>query len=233
MHTATDNIIRLVKDRYAFSYPELKEDYPSLPADFYNDMVIVFQDPSKFEASTFEKYPISLILDYLRITHRFYIEKRLGEIEQAIEKLKTSNNELVNEWYPCLIHFMGEFGKDMIHHIMEEEENLFPYVDELLKARENKVLNYTTEQKICLLSFMLDHDDVVEKELHDLVESLSGQLEKFNDSFSFRMLLNHMRTFELDLRIHARMEEEVLIPRSIVLEKGVLNDSSIRINPGF
>ena len=128
---------------------------------------------------------------------------------------------------------MKGFTKEMIEHIEEEEKNLFPYIDTLLEARESKVLNYTAQQKICLMSFILEHDDHVEEQLHELIESMDEQLEHFTDSFSYRMLLNHLKTFELDLKIHARMEEEVLIPRSIVLEKEVLKDDSIRINPAL
>jgi len=233
MHRSTENIARLVQDRYVFQYPSLKDHYPDLPDEFYNDMVIVFQDPDQFKAEVFQKYPIEQILSYLRITHKFYIEKRLGEIEQAIELLNSIENKEVNNWYPYLANFIKGFNQEMLHHIQEEEKTLFPYIDVLLVARKSKVLNYTPEQKICLLSFMLDHDDEVEEELHKLIISLDQISESFKDSFSFRMLLNHLKTFELDLRIHARMEEEVLIPRCILLEKEILKDTSIRVSPSL
>jgi regulator of cell morphogenesis and NO signaling len=233
MHRATENIARLVRDRYSFNFPDLKEEFPSLPSDFFNDMVIVFQDPDRFNPKTFQKHSVELILTYLKTTHKFYLNKRMTELEMAIDNLKRSQYEPVQRWHPFMSHFLQGFQKDMIHHIQEEEKNLFPYIEVLLEARKSKKLNYTAQQKICLMSFVLDHDDHAEEELHKLVEAMDHNLHDLSDSFSFRMLLNHLKTFELDLRIHARMEEEVLIPRSIVLEKEILNDKSIHVNPGM
>ena len=124
---------------------------------------------------------------------------------------------------------MKNFSEEMVEHIEEEERCLIPYIHVLLNAQKTKVLTYTSKEKLCLMSFMLEHDDQVEEDLHKLIISLESQSEKFQDSFSFRMMLNHLKTFELDLRIHARMEEEVLIPRAVMLEKEVLNDERILI----
>ena len=65
---------------------------------------------------------------------------------------------------------------------------------------------------------------------HDDTEGALSHAKKVVDSYApsntsitpHRILINQLMNFETDLRIHAFIEEKVLIPRAIALEKKLL-----------
>ncbi len=201
------------------------EELPIDP-EFYHDLVDVFHDPTLFEAVNFQKYTIRTIMEYLRSTHQFYLGRRLGEIELSIANL-IRNQEGNNHWFDFLGRFFDSYKTELTEHIRDEEDNLFPYIDALLAAVRKKEVRFRFSQKIKLINFLLHHDHRVEDNLRDVLAVLDKKSEQFSDSFSYRMLMIQLKNFELDLSIHARMEEEVLMPKALKLEKDILSNMSI------
>ena len=200
-------------------------DLPITP-EFYHDLVDVFNNPSLFEAAHFQQYSVPMILQYLRSTHRFYLDRRLGEIELSIESL-ARNNEHDNHWIEFLNRFFEAYKIELTEHILDEEDNLFPYIDALLQAEQEKEIHFRFSQKIKLINFLLRHDHQIEDNLRKVLAVLEDKSGQFENSFSFRMLMIQLKNFELDLSIHARMEEEVLMPKALRLEKEILGNSAI------
>ncbi|MCG8384019.1 MAG: hemerythrin domain-containing protein [Cytophagales bacterium] len=229
-----EGLSQLVTSRFSFGPGhDTKSDLASLPVplEFYYELVDVFNNPSLFEAAHFQKYPIDVILQYLKCTHQFYLERRLGEIELSIENL-VRNNEQGEHWFEFLHRFFETYKTELTEHILDEEENLFPYIDALLLAEQKKEVHFQFSQKIKLINFLLRHDHQIEDDLRKVVRILGEKSGQFEDSFSFRMLMIQLKNFELDLAIHARMEEEVLMPKALELEKEILNNAKIPLKGG-
>ena len=68
----------------------------------------------------------------------------------------------------------------------------------------------------------MHHTDEPEKKLRSLIELLEDKKEHFEDQLALNVLLSKLESFERDLLVHAKLEEQVLIPKALELEKEVL-----------
>ena len=73
-----------------------------------------------------------------------------------------------------------------------------------------------------LINHLLHHTDEPEKKLRSLIELLEDKKEHFEDQLALNVLLSKLESFERDLLVHAKLEEQVLIPKALELEKEVL-----------
>ena len=227
MNISSDLLSRQIESRFVVSSQKSSDHIlkPSIAEDFYMDLLCVFNDPEKFKASDFKDYPLSSILLYLRSTHDLYRTKSLQEVSSAIENLSKKENYF-GKLQLSLERFFSRFKSELEAHINEEEEELFPYIETLLLAKNKNQFSTATDQKATLNRFLKHHDDHLEKDLNSLVNALNKLSETYQDSFAFRMLVNRISIFELDLKIHAKIEEEVLVPKALILEERILNQGA-------
>ena len=196
--------------------------------DFFVDLLCVFHHPEQFKATDFMSYPLPVVVTYLRKTHQYYLGKNLEELDLAIATLAQGRKDLAS-LQATLALYMQKLKAELTQHIQEEEESLFPYIDALLAANGNQQFTFGFKQKVQLIDFLLHHDDKVEESLRHLVAILERKVAQYNDSFAYRMLVNRLKVFELDLRIHSQLEEEVLMPMALTLEKKVLNNPNLEV----
>lgn len=216
-------INQLIDARFELTMDQI-DHTASIGNDFYMDLLCVFHDPDRFDAKDFQQYPLTSILTYLRQTHKLYQTKILSDIGNSIAELAKADPKF-SKLEGSLTKFFQDFRKDLEEHIQEEEEHLFPYIDALVGASSTNSLGIDWEQKVKLMDFLMHHDDSNERDLKELIIALS-KASSFKDSFAFRMMVNRLSIFELDLSIHAKIEEEVLMPLAVDLEKKVLKEQA-------
>lgn len=211
--THPDFYKRLIDSRFIGSTNEEQV----LSPEFHLDLECAFNNPDYLNLKHFQKYPLTEVLTYLKKTHKLYLSRSLDKISEAIEKL-TISDEKFSPLQTSLRAFFQDFRTHLEEHIAEEETHLFPYIESLLLADNKPGSPLIGKQKERVIHFLMHHNDGHEKDLQQLTEAL--QKSPFNeDSFAFKMLVNHLLIFELNLRIHAKMEEEVLMAQAIELEK--------------
>jgi regulator of cell morphogenesis and NO signaling len=192
--------------------------------DLFLDLLCIFKEPDSFRASDFFNYPLPAIIGYLKKTHELYKVKSLQEILMVIERLDRSNNEL-GKLRTSLFSFFATFKNDLEKHIDEEEVKLFPYIQKLFEYQHNQHLGIPIQEPI-LADFFHNHNDCLERDLYNLVQALEALSESHTDSFAFRMLVNRLTVFELDLRIHGKIEEEVLLVKASDLEEKIFGKTT-------
>ncbi|MBL0340541.1 MAG: hypothetical protein IPP71_06250 [Bacteroidetes bacterium] len=107
-----------VLQRYQF--PSLKdgEMESDQNSDFIATLIKAFEDDGNFKYSEFDKFPLEIIIDYIRRTHRLYLNKSLQEIEQSIALL----NDAYSIGHP-LLEMLNEFFLDykteLVLHVKE------------------------------------------------------------------------------------------------------------------
>lgn len=165
-------------------------------------------------------FPVPDILDYLKRTHQYYIQKRIPEIEQSILFLATryGRNRSLGK---LLYVFFVEYKNALQEHIELEETRLFPHIEKLFdgaisgfpkKKSLSEISDYSVQQ------FMYEHTDEPEDELKTICQTVRAQYPELQDYNRFHVFLTQMETFEKDLKIHGFVEDEILIPRILGLE---------------
>lgn len=213
-------LLELVLDRFELSYQQgdtrialaVKDKFPDV--DFFIEILRVFDDPDSFDVAYFRSFPIRTQLDYLRRTHRYYLDKRLGEIERSVEQLMNKHEEIHTSLL-LLAHIFDAFKYQLISHISLEEEAVFPYIEGLIRAKDK-----VSKPTVSLQQFVSDHED---EDLYQRLIEIRNLIIEHHPNvleyMSFRILMAQLDAFSRDLSIHERLEEEVLIPRALELEK--------------
>lgn len=169
----------------------------------------------------FSQYPVDLIIAYLQHAHQVFIKKRLSYMGKLICHLDPSwgvSQTLVDDLqfvYPL-------FAEDFIHHIYLEEDTLFTYIRSLQEAHTGKInpkVFHLMEQH-SIQDFSVEHL-VEDDEMLGIREITEGYTLEADKSQLLRVVYGELRTFEEELIVHAKVENEVLFPKALMLEQAV------------
>lgn len=217
-------------------YPQVMQRYvsePLLPGDykgFISTLLRVFEEKI-FTAGEFEPYPVEIIIDYIERTHVFYFEKKLPEIEQSI-LLLSGHYEVHHPILAALRNFFNRYVQDLSEHIRAEENLLLPYVKALCQAEKTPAhfSAFILARRDYSIGRFLDEHHDTEDELKDIRQTIRLYDPPQTNESLYRILLTQLQAFEQDLCIHAHIEEEVLIPKSLAMEKD-LNAQLLYLSP--
>lgn len=203
---------------------------PAIPVSFVQALLRVFENENNFRPAAFRAFPLETVIDYIRRTHRLYLRKKLPEIEQSIGLLLQDYNDR----HPLLLilhNFYSAYKKDLTEHIREEENQLLPYIEYLQASSADGFNQYRFFEKTknySLKNFLLGHDDP-DEDLQRVRLSILRYQPPATNQTPYRILLSQLSVFEKDLAVHALIEEKVLIPRALMLEKNLLEKFHERI----
>ena len=184
--------------------------------DLLIDLINCYNDLDFLNKIKFENYRIPVLVDYLEKSHKYYLEKRIPELEQSLLKLTQQESFSFNY---VLINFFKEYKKDIISHFKTEEEILFPFCKVLynylqFNSQEDLIFILENQKK----AFALMEHHIQNK---DEINDLQGVLLKYSPNSKklsyFEIFLNQMSIFQQDLKIHAEIEENVLMKKTTAI----------------
>lgn len=174
------------------------------------------------ELDAINSYPIDLIIQYLKHHHFRYIKEQLPFIRRMIEQLKPeqfSDNDLISD----LKFIFPLFLEDFIHHIYEEEDNLFSYILDLHRISTKASFSgqvYFAMERQSIQEHALEHSED-DDEMRG-IRGIVGQYDIKNiESTHLKVIFEELISFDNELELHARIENEILFPKALNLEKKV------------
>jgi regulator of cell morphogenesis and NO signaling len=185
---------------------------------FFAQILSLFSNESEWPVEQLRTFPAPVMVDYLTSTHRSYLNKRLPEIEQLLEQLAAEPGELS----ATLAGVFSWLRKNMEKHFRIEEQSLFPYVellDKIRKGSEEVQELQKAFRDFSVQRFIENHQDEVENKLSEIKKYIVCSLSDMEALLPYRILLLKLDLLEKDLRIHARVEDEVLVPLALSWEK--------------
>jgi len=196
-----------------YTYEELRD--LGIQPEFLLALLDVFEDQESFSPENFNRFSLSTIVDYLRKTHTYYMNKKLLEIEQSILLLVSAYPSA----HPILLllhNFYTDYKNHLVKHIEMEERELLPYIAHLEKVTQGRESSLA-ETTISVRQFIDSHHDT-EKDLQDVRTAILSYSPPAVNQTLYRILLSQLQVFEKDMAIHALMEDHVLLPRALELE---------------
>lgn len=167
-------------------------------------------------------HPIEVLVAYLKKKHYFFVRQELPFLSNMVAGIK-----LEGEFAAILADLrimFPMFVEDFIHHIHEEESRVFKRIYLLHEIETgqfslNDALTILEESPISLLAHAHeDHDD----EMVGIRKLTKDYILNEGAPLSMKILYNELQNFEKELVIHARIEDELLFPKAVELEKEVL-----------
>lgn len=166
--------------------------------------------------------PIELLVAYLKKKHYFFVRQELPFLSNLISGIKpdTGYEQLMAD----LRIMFPLFVEDFIHHIHEEESRLFKRI-ELLQDIEGG--EFSTHDALTILEKDPIHHLADQHEIHD--DEMEGIRKLTKDYFltedaplTMKVLYHELQNFEKELSVHAKIEDELLFPKAVELEKEAL-----------
>lgn len=189
--------------------------------EFMRALLGVFDSRQSFKAEDFNIFSLGVIVDYLTKTHDYYLDRKLLEIEQSIHLLVRAYPDT----HPLLLllnNFYTDYKRHLTNHIEQEEEELFPYILKLENLTDEEFMGPPI---ISVQQFMEMHHNT-EEDLEEVRKIILHYSPPADNQTMYRILLSQLEVFEKDLAIHALIEDEVLLPRALELEKKRMNTST-------
>jgi regulator of cell morphogenesis and NO signaling len=186
-------------------------DDKDIDANFFLAIINTFHNSEYFPENKLLSFPPQLIVHYLKETHQYYIRFVLPKIEGLLNRLIEGNTQDLAE-LKLINAFYKKYKNELLFHINNEEEFVFPYVLNLLNRGHQSGTNFTIH------SFEKEHANIDIK-LNDLKNLIIKYIEPVYDEHICNEFLITLFRFEKDLQDHARIEDKILIPQIIKIEK--------------
>ena len=174
------------------------------------------------ESVNFQELNLPDLITYLRNAHTNFFEFRLPMLRR---KLIESINQTIDNKIPLLIiKFFDEYVQEISIHMQHENEQVFPYVEDLLQGRNPQ--DFSIEQ------FANQHRAIDDQHIASKLTELKNLIIKYypateNNVLLFSTLYDIFDT-ESDLATHCDIEDNILLPAVRLLEKRLLKQKNKR-----
>ena len=176
---------------------------------------------SKTDSSIdYQSWPLDLLADYIEKKHHRYVEQRTTEIKPYLEKICHVHGGRHPELLEISEHFNAT-AAELAMHMKKEELMIFPFIRKMVKAKEagTKLAMPKFESIQFPIQAMMD-DHTNEGERFRLIDELSNNYTPPEDACNtYRVTFALLKEFEQDLHLHIHLENNILFPKAIELEK--------------
>lgn len=173
----------------------------------------------------FADWNIDFLVDYLINVHHRYLKKALPETQQILGDFSKEHTKK----FPWLADLEKQFDllvKRLLPSIQKEEEVLFPYIRQIVHAHKGKepyaALLVRTLRKPVEDTMYKGHETV-----SDIILSIRNLTNKYttpeNVCISHKVVIAKLKELDNDLMQHLYLEQSVLFPRAMAIEKEVLS----------
>ena len=170
----------------------------------------------------YNDWGLDFLADYIVNTHHAYVAKMLPEIRTYSAKVM----EVHGGAHPELVRIhqlVEEINAELTAHMIKEEKVLFPYVKELIAAKNNlrplHASHFGTVQNP--ISMMEMEHEMVAENLEEIRQLSNNYLLPADACASYGLLYRLLGEFEQDLHLHVHLENNILFPKAIEIEKNL------------
>lgn len=224
----TAKVYQLVIERFeGVSAPQQNTQWQEKPAIDMNPALIelildLYNNDDDFPFEKLQKFSLEEILSYLQATHRYYLTKKLPEIEQSLLHIFSKYGQS-HQLLASLAYFFNDYKTHLIEHIRMEEKELFPYIKKLIELSKQPIeLRNLAEKSTFSIKQFIDSHSPVEDELQEVSHLIRRYSGEESVPLPYKIFLNQVELFELELRKHAIIEDHVLVPMALELEKKMI-----------
>jgi len=164
----------------------------------------------------FQNMSLGKLIDHIFETHHKYIYENGPITAQFVNKVAHVHGERHPETVE-VAKVYNELLSELNHHMMKEENVLFPYVKSLLAAEEDQ--SDTTRPFVA-------HPIRVLKMEHDLAGDMFKKLSELTLEYTppadacstYNAAYANLKAMEDDIHLHIHLENNILFPKAIELE---------------
>ncbi|GGW66560.1 regulator of cell morphogenesis and NO signaling [Winogradskyella epiphytica] len=174
------------------------------------------------ESIDYKSWPIDLLAEYIEKKHHRYVEEKTPVLRQFLDKLCKVHGERHPELFKIKDLFYASTG-ELASHMKKEELILFPFVKRMVKAKlANSPVQSpqfgTVENPIAMMMEEHDNEGQRFREIAELTDNYTPPSDACN---TYKVTYAMLDEFEKDLHLHIHLENNILFPEAIKLEKQI------------
>lgn len=187
-------------------------------AEIYADLEKVTQDVAG--SINFNSWDLDVLADYIENNHHRYVEEKTVYLLQFLDKLTRVKGDRYPE-LPRIYDLFKESAHELAAHMKKEEVVLFPFIRKMAGFKKNELELErphfgTVENPIEMM--MRDHE--IEGARFEQISILSNNYTPPSDACNtHQVTMKMLQDFEDNLHKHIHLENNILFPKAIHLQK--------------
>lgn len=170
----------------------------------------------------YNEWNLDFLADYIINTHHTYIRKNLPDIKTYANKVMRVHGDHHPE-LAKVNQLVEAVNAELTAHMHKEEQILFPYIKQLVSAK-----THSQQFQRSPFGTVRNPINMMEMEHESVGNNLDGLRECTNNyslpedaCASYSLLYRMLDEFEEDLHLHIHLENNILFPKALKLEKSL------------
>lgn len=185
----------------------------------------VIEGPANLQTAP-EKLSAPELIDHILEQHHVYTKNEIERLIPLMQKVVERHSRL----HPELVDLDREFTalcNDLLPHMQKEEKVLFPFIKQLYAAKTFELAIPTPPFGTVAnpVRMMMSEHDIDGEILRRMREVTKGYEVPEGACTSFRALYFGLEELEKDLHKHIHLENNVLFPQAVELEKHAFSEA--------
>lgn len=185
--------------------------------------LVDLKNGSSSSDNKYTEWELDFLVDYIVNNHHHYVKQMIPVISAHTNKVASVHGEN----HPETIEIAKKFSvvyKELKQHMMKEEEILFPFIKQLVKFKKQKSAAeapYFGSVRNPIRMMELEHQAAGD-EFFGIRELTNNYTPPDDACNTYSVCYQELKDFEQDLHKHIHLENNILFPKSIELEKQML-----------
>jgi regulator of cell morphogenesis and NO signaling len=164
--------------------------------------------------------PLTALIAHIQNTHHKYTREEIARLGPLFEKVCSVHGSKHRELFEVYDSFKG-LAQELGTHMMKEDMVLFPYTVRMEAARaENRSFLPAPFGSVQNPVSMMEHEhDSAGNALRAMKQASNGYSAPADSCISYQTLYRVLAEFEADLHQHIHLENNILFPRAVAMEK--------------
>jgi regulator of cell morphogenesis and NO signaling len=172
----------------------------------------------------FNEWDIDFLSDYIVHVHHHYLKKQLPEIKTTLLNFAEEHREKYAYLQELEKTFL-QLYEEMLPHLQQEEEAIFPYIRQLTHAFHSQEsyasLLVKTMRKPIEELMNLEHE-MIAGSLYKMRELTGDYTPPDRACTNHKVTFSSLKELDNDLVQHMHLENNILFPRAIEMERILL-----------
>ena len=177
--------------------------------DVAQKLVQILDSPATI-SENYDHWSPNFLIDYIENTHHQFVREKIPQILAYAAKVAKVHGER----YPVnleIYRLFTKLSKELLEHLEDEEENVFPLIKSYVNNGERTVDSET--YKAALQKLVEDHEEA--GEVMAQISELSNRFTPPADACTtYRILYQNLEGFEQNLHKHVHLENNILFKKA-------------------
>jgi len=172
----------------------------------------------------YNSWELDFLADYIVNIHHNYVRESVRPLTDLADKI----NRVHGGAHPELAEIQEHVKillREMVSHQIKEEKILFPFIRQMVKCKkeDKPFIDPSFGPVENPIEMMLDDHNIAAKHIHAIEELSKGYEVPRDGCESYRLYFYKLKGFDDDLHQHIHLENNILFPKAIAMEKDLSN----------